>query len=139
MLVDRFTIRLAPVFDNGNAFFNKRNPSLTERRLGDQQLVEQDALQGRSFFTDDEDHHIHPFRFIVSMQNEDCNMAVLRFARRLNLDAVRAIIDEIPKEAFDLPVMSQMQKDFYKNLLETGYEKGILPVLEKLISQKRMP
>ncbi|WP_434311666.1 HipA domain-containing protein [Hominifimenecus sp. rT4P-3] len=132
ILVDRFHIQLAPVFDNGNALYNKRNPSLTERRLTEPALLEQDALQGRSFFTDDEDHHIHPFRFLASMENEDCNAAVLRFAERLDLEKVNALIDGVPEQAFGLPVMSQVQKEFYKNLLKMGYEKGIQPVVAKL-------
>lgn len=137
LLIDRYTAKLAPVFDNGNALFNKRNPSVMERRLVTESSIREDALQGTSFFTDDEDHHIHPFKFIASMQNEDCNAAVLRFAERLDMEKVKAIIQEIPEQAFGLPVISSMQKGFYIKLLETAYEQGIRPVVAKLREMER--
>lgn len=61
LLLGRYTAKPAPVFDNGNAFFNKRTPSVLERRGSEPVLVEQDVFTGVSFFLDDNDHHIHPF------------------------------------------------------------------------------
>lgn len=137
LLTTPYVKKLAPVFDNGNAFFNKRNLSLTERRLADDALTEQDALKGLSFFTDDNDKHIQPFQYIASMDNKDCNAAILRFVERLDMDKVRNIISEIPEQAFGLPVISPVQKDFYIKLLETAYEEGIRPVAEKLLAKER--
>ncbi|MCC8102568.1 MAG: CtkA family protein [Clostridiales bacterium] len=136
LLADRYTVRIAPVFDNGNSFFNKRNPSLTGRRMESPTLVEQDALKGLSFFTDDNDHHIHPFDYIAAGENEDCNAAVLRFVEHLDMKKVIDMIENIPETAYDLSVMPSIQKAFYIQLLETAYEKGIRPVAERLISIK---
>ncbi len=137
LLTTPYVKKLAPVFDNGNAFFNKRNLSVTERRLADEVLTEQDALNGLSFFTDDNDKHIQPFQYIASMNNKDCNAAILRFVERLDMDKVRNIISEIPEQAFGLSVMSPVQKEFYIKLLETAYEEGIRPVAEKLLAKER--
>lgn len=126
------TRRLAPVFDNGNAFFNKRGISVMERRLTDADKMQEDALSVRSFFTDENDKSIRPFRYMMEGGNADCDAAILRFAERLDMGRVEDIINEIPEEAFGLTVMPAMQREFYIRLLHTTYEQGIRPVVEKL-------
>lgn len=132
LLIKPYSMELAPVFDNGNALFNKRNNSLMERRASMEQFVLDDIMNIRSFFKDENDHSIHPFRFIASMTNADCNAAVLRFAKRINMDQINAIIDNMPLQAFDLTVITTEQKDFYKKILKTAAEQNILLVAEKL-------
>lgn len=132
LLETRYTTKLAPVFDNGNAFFNKRDPSFAEQRFENDTSVLEDVKTGVSFFTDDADRHIHPFSFMATLKNEDCNAAVLRFADRLDMGKVRTVIDEIPEQAFGLPVISAAQKKFYIKLLETAFEQGIRPVVARL-------
>lgn len=137
LLAGRFTTELAPVFDNGNAFFSKRNPSAMERRLNENINIENDIRTGVSFFMDDNDEHIHPFSYIAAMENEDCNAAVLRFSDRLDMDAVKRIIDDIPEEAYGLTIMPAVQKEFYMRLLEAAWEKELRPVVEKLQNRER--
>ena len=47
LLLDRITgdIQLAPVYDNGNAFFNKRSSAQMKQRLSDIALMESDAYK----------------------------------------------------------------------------------------------
>lgn len=137
LLVTRYTTKLAPVFDNGNAFFSKRNFSVTERRLNEAEAVENDIQSGMSFFTDNNDKHIHPFQFIAAMENADCNAAIMRFVERLDMNKVEQIIEEIPEKAFSLDVILPVQKEYYKKLLYTAYKQEILPVAEKLKDQER--
>ncbi|EOS42385.1 CtkA family protein [Lachnospiraceae bacterium JLR.KK009] len=133
LLLGRYTIELAPVFDNGNALFNKRTVSVEERRGKDTSLVKQDVFTGVSFFLDDNGHHLYPFRFMESMENNRCNDAILRFAGKLDMDRMFGIIDAIPEHAWGLNVISKAEKDFYKQLLETAWREGIAPISEKLV------
>ena len=137
ILSTRYTKDLAPVFDNGNAFFAKRNASLAEQRLADQALIEEDIKTGVSFFTDDNDKHIHALDYIASMQNPECNAALLRFAENINMAEVRTLIESIPEEAFGLEVLSASQKKFYIELLETTYEERFKPAIEELKMRER--
>lgn len=127
------TIELAPVFDNGDALFDKRTVSVAERRGKDTSLVKQDVFTGVSFFLDDNGHHLHPFQFMESMENSGCNDAILRFAGKLDMDRMFGIIDAIPEHAWGLNVISKAEKDFYKQLLETAWREGIAPISEKLV------
>ena len=132
LLVSRYTTTLAPVFDNGNAFFNKRDSSLARARLESEDDIANDVLNIVSFFTDDEDRHIHPLAYIESLQNAECTAALLRFAERVDLDAVRAIVDEIPETTFGLPVISPAQRELYESIMETVAVKSFNPTLDKL-------
>lgn len=127
------TLCMAPVFDNGNAFFNKRNPSVAARRLQDEESIAQDALgTSVSFFLTDDERHIHPFEYIESLQNQDCTDALLRFAEKLDMGKVWNIIDSIPETAFGLNVISKEQKELYYRMMEVIVTRSINPTLERL-------
>ena len=49
LLVAGGSVTLAPVYGNGNAFFNKRGADLFRKRLDEERLLREDALSGRSF------------------------------------------------------------------------------------------
>ena len=127
------SVLIAPVFDNGNAFFNKRNPSVAEKRIQDDESIAQDALgTGTSFFLDKTGRHIHPFAYIESLQNPDCTAALVRFAKRLDMNKVRSIINGIPEQAFGVEVISSAQKEHYIRMMEIIVERSISPTLERL-------
>lgn len=132
LLVSRYTTTLAPVFDNGNAFFNKRNPSVTERRLADLSKIEEDVKTGVSFFTDNNDKHIHPFDYIESLQNQDCTNALIRFSDRLDMERIREVIHGIPDKEFGLDIITAEMKEHYILVMETAVEKRINPVLKRI-------
>lgn len=132
LLVSRYTTRLAPVFDNGNAFFNKRTPSVTEKRLTSDNAIADDALNILSFFTDDTDQHIKPLKFIESLENSECTKALIRFAQRCHMEEIRKIINGIPEHAFGLDIITPQTKEMYVRVLETILEKSFNPTLGKI-------
>ncbi len=127
------TATSAPVFDNGNSFFNKRTPVVAENHLNNISSMIQDAYgTGVSFFLDDSGSHIHPFDFIESGVNEDCTEALKRFISHCDLKKIMAIFDEIPESAFDKEVLSPSTKQHYKTMLKLSYEDRLLPAYKKL-------
>lgn len=56
------------------------------------------------------DKKINYYSYISSMENEDLNNALLRIVPRINEDAVRKMVDATP-------LLSDLQKDFYKAML----------------------
>lgn len=126
-------ILIAPVFDNGNSFFNKRNPSASEWRMLEPANIEGDAIGTNvSFFLTQDERHIQTFKFIESLSNPDCTAALLRFASRIDMEKVRGIINEIPEEAYGIPVLTSSQKSHYIAMLEIIVEKSLNPTLERL-------
>jgi len=118
---------LAPVFDNGNAFFNKRSLAQMEKRVGDTDAMKNDAFTAvkcayKYTGLDNEGMLINPFTFISQGENADCGAAVGRFLRSLNFGAVTDIINNIPETVGNLTVMPHIQKAFYIELLRMRLE-----------------
>ena len=130
LLVDGDAVELCPVFDNGNAFFNKRSPSLMERRLQSEALVSQDIKTSRSFFLDPSGHHIHPLDFIAESRDPNLRAAVLLVADSLSrggLEEISAMIEGLPDESLGLPVSSGQHRELYARMVERTAREHVLP------------
>jgi len=115
-------LSLAPVYDNGNAFFNKRSLVQMEKRLGDEVAMREDAyITPRCVYKytglDNEGHRINPFDFIKRGENADCSAAAARFLAAVDMSAIEKIIDDIPEVTGALAVMPKIQKEFYMELM----------------------
>ena len=115
-------IELAPVYDNGNAFFNKRSIAQMEKRLGNEKLIEEDAVKTlvstyKYTGLDNEGHRINPFTYIMTKENEECTAAVARFVLSVDMGTIERLIDLIPENKGNLAIMPKVQKDFYLELL----------------------
>ena len=121
---------LAPVYDNGNAFFNKRSLKQMEKRLGDASFMHEDAYGTPASvykYTDlDNERQIHPFKYIKESGNQDCRDAVSRFLKRIDMKKVEALIKGIPESTGNLAVMPNIQKEFYLELLNIRLEQLML-------------
>ena len=121
-------VTLAPVYDNGNAFFNKRSIAQMEKRLAHHQLMEEDSFLNPTCVykytgLDNEGHTIKPFDFMARGEIEECNQAIERFVNTVNFKRIKKVIDDIPEAYGSLQVMPQIQKDFYKELLKIRCDK----------------
>ena len=128
ILIGDTDVTLAPVYDNGNAFFNKRSIAQMEKRIKDKNLIAQDAYQTLTCAykykgLDNEGHRINPFVFIASGDNPDCTNAVRWFMENVNMSEILGIIDGIPESFDGFAVMPEIQKAFYKELLAVRYNK----------------
>lgn len=132
VLVKRYSVELAPVFDNGNALFNKRSESTMQRRIEAPENIENDLDASTSFYQDENGKQIHPFAFMAQSSNPDLLAALKRFAQNLNLPAVDSIINNIPEYYGEIPVASVAQKQYYKTLLHEAALARILPLAKAL-------
>ncbi|MCL1882729.1 MAG: hypothetical protein FWF81_03135 [Defluviitaleaceae bacterium] len=119
---------LSPVYDNGNAFFNKRSIAQMEKRLSDIDEMEQDAFKTmRCVYKyrglDNESHNINPFEFIENTKIQGCRNALDRFLSKINISDIISLIDEIPEHYEALSIMPHMQKKFYIKLMEIRLDK----------------
>ena len=71
------------------------------------------------------DKKINYFEFIGSLENEDCNKALLRLFPKINIDKINEIIE-------DIPYISNIRKKFYKDIINLRYEKILKFSYEKL-------
>jgi hypothetical protein len=131
LLINGSSIDLAPVYDNGDAFFCGANFPSGMAQTEKEVLIKEAALAGWSFFLENNGKKINPLEYMKTTENKDCLEALKRFSKRLNLNEILAFIQAIPNEAFGLVVISDEQKSFCKSFLKKTYEDGILPVLKQ--------
>jgi hypothetical protein len=134
ILIDQRTgeATLAPVYDNGNAFFNKRSLAQMEKRMGDRAAMRDDAYLTplcayKYSGLDNEGIKINPFAYIKRGENADCNSAVRRFVKTADMSKIEAFIDGIPETAGNLAVMPGTQKEFYKDILRIRLNEALIP------------
>lgn len=136
LVVDRETkeLRIAPVYDNGAAFFNKASDTKLNIIYNNEFKFKQSVYESAISIYRQAGKPINPLKFIESMVNKDCNEAILRIVPKINLLDIQAIFNELPEKYNKLPVLSKIQKDFYMKALKYKYEKVLLPIYNKLIS-----
>ena len=71
------------------------------------------------------DKKINYFEYISSLQNEDCNQALLRMFPKINIQEIYSIIDETP-------FISDIRKEFYKKIINMRYEMILQYSYDKL-------
>ena len=124
--------RLAPVYDNGNSFNNKRTEAAIERRLSKDELIRQDALDVRSCYITDKGKPIAPLKYIASGQDPQCTLAFGRFMERYEPDRLYSLIDSIPEQAMGVTVLPEGFKEYHKAVMAWRYENVFVPAWEDL-------
>ena len=124
----KHTIELAPVYDNGNAFFNKRSVIQMEKRIHNEKDMLQDAITNVSCIykyseMGGRSDHIKPFIFMEQTQNIDCKKAITRFLKSVDMEKITEMIESIPQYAEVLTIMPDGQKTFYLKLMEIRLTK----------------
>jgi len=66
------------------------------------------------------------------MKYEDCSKSVKRLVPIIEekLEKIRQLIEEIP-------VISDIQKEYYKTMIETRYEKVLYPLWTKILNEDK--
>lgn len=125
--MNRKSLSLAPVFDNGNAFFNKKGIANMEKRLADPIAMTEDAY--KTFLCvykykaiNEEGRKINPFTFIKQGDDPNCTAAVARFLTCVDMTKIEAMINTVPETFGPLSVMPRVQKDYYLALMRLRLE-----------------
>lgn len=116
--------QLAPVFDCGSCLFPL---------MGDEEIkslpkseYKNHAINVYSCYREN-GRRIHAANYIISGKNPECNEAVKRILRNLDLQKVLTIIDDM-----DQGFISKERKDFYKEVLNIRYQYVLVPALRKI-------
>ena len=146
IMTDRKEYKLAPIYDNGNSFFPKHSLDKIKEILNNENKFNSVLLNGNTPFKY-KDKNVDSIRVIkkLSLNLEDKSAEALEFGKQLkeavkrvvpkiNLKAIKEVINEIPEKYNGLEIMPKEMKKFYIKLLEQRYEKILLPSYEKIIN-----
>ena len=118
-------IEIAPIYDCASCLY----PQLTDERIT-QIINDEEEMEARVFVFPTSaikinDKKINYFEYISSLENEDCNQALLRIFPRINIKEINCIIDQTP-------FISDIRKDFYKKIIQMRYEMILQYSYEKI-------
>ncbi len=122
-VTDEMTI--APVYDCGSCLFPQADDSIMQKTVDnvDEQNVRiyQIPLSGIKI----NGAKINYYDFIYSLENDDCNEALMRILPKIDLNKIYRIID-------DTPYITELQQCFYKTMLRERKEKILDAAARKL-------
>ena len=75
------------------------------------------------------DKKINYYEYISSLQNEDCNKALVKLFPKIDLEKINSIIN-------DTPFISNIRKEFYKKILKLRYDEILKVNYNKLVQKK---
>lgn len=122
---NRYT--LAPVFDNGSCLF----PNLVDEAEMQEIIASEEETNKRVFKFPTSQVKLNGkkssyFEVINSLQFEECNEALRYVMLQLDMTKIEKLID-------DTPLISEVQRVFYKHMLTARYNKILLDSFEKLV------
>ena len=120
------TAEIAPVFDCGSCLLPQADEKVMKTILENENELNARIFQFPTSAIKLNDRKINYYDFISSMQNENCNKAILRLVPNIDIELISEFIDNVP-------YISDLQKEFYKTYITARYEKILLPAYRKLI------
>lgn len=123
-------MEIAPVYDCGSCLFPQADDIIMQDTLDSQEernlRIYQIPLSGIKI----NGTKINYYDFIYSLENKDCNRALMRIHPKIDLAKINQIID-------DTPYINALQKRFYKTMLKERKEKILDVSVEKLRKRER--
>ena len=124
---------IAPVYDNGNCLNNKWDDEKMRIVMSDESKIEAEAYKARRCIFELQGKRVNPYHVIKSMEYSECIEAVQRLT-----PVIGKCINEIRSMIEDIPIISEVQKQFFVLMIEYRYEKVLLPTYQKLLSKEIM-
>ena len=132
---DKINYLVTPVFDNGASFYSKSSDEKMKGILEDFSKRKQVFYDSSICSFNENGKIINPLKYIESMKNVDCNNALIELFPKIDMDKIKKIFDDIPKEYNGLVVLSDSQKEFYYQSLLYKYENVLKVIYKKLIDK----
>jgi hypothetical protein len=118
-------ITLAPIYDCGSCLFPQADERIMKSVLNNPEELEVRVFERPLSGIKIDGKKIQYFKFIASLENEDCNRALKRIVPRIDMKKINTLIDETP-------FITELQKDFYKTILKERKERILDYSLQKL-------
>jgi len=123
-------VELAPIFDCASCLY----PTLTDQDM-EEYLNNPIEMEKRVFVFPNsalriDNNKINYFDYINSLENVDCNNALLKVFPRIDLNKINEIID-------NTEMISNVRKRFYKEIIKLRYDKILKSSYDKLLDENK--
>lgn len=123
-------VTIAPIYDCGSSLYPQADETIMRDTLDNQQQRDLRTFSLPLSGIKINNQRINYFDFISSLKNTDCNKALKRILPKINMDKIFSIVDETP-------FISELQKQFYKTMLQTRKERILDFSMEKLRKREK--
>ena len=122
-------IEIAPVYDCASCLYPKLTDEMIKEIISNDEEMEARVYIFPTSSLKINDKKINYFEYISSLENEDCNKALLKLFPKIDLEKINLIINETP-------FISGIRKEFYKKILKLRYEIILKTNYEKLLGTR---
>lgn len=124
------TAEIAPVYDCGSCLYPQLAVEDMKSVLENKEEINKRIFVFPSSVIEENGKKISYFEFISSLKNEECNAALKRIYRRIDMEQLNKIVDETP-------ALLPEQRDYYKIMLWERKEKILDYSMEQLLKQEQ--
>ena len=124
-------VKISPIFDCGSCLFAEMDMNLKIQVMKQRSELEYRLYVIPKSAIMQNEKKISYFNFLKSNENADCTESLVDISNRIDLDKINQMIDEIP-------LISDIEKKFYKYLLKERKE-GILNKAISEITKEKEP
>lgn len=120
---------IAPVYDNGNCLNSKWDDEKMQIVMDDASKMEAEAYKARRCIYELQGKRVNPYYIIESMEYQECSDAVRKLTPKIEscMSQIWLMIEEIP-------VLSEIQKQFFTLIIQSRYEKVLRSIYQKLMA-----
>lgn len=129
---DNGNLKVSPVYDNGASFYSKSDDEKLENNYNDEFKFKQSVYDSSTCSFSKNGHKINPLKYIESMENEDCNKALINVISKIDFTKIENIINSIPTTYHGLNVCSDIQKKYYIKAMKYRYDNVLIPTYKEL-------
>ena len=123
-------ISIAPIYDCGSCLFPQADNEIMQKTLDNPADLEIRIFERPLSGIKINNQKIQYFKFISSLENDDCNKALKRILPKIDIDKIYKIVD-------DTPFISDLHKNFYKTILKERKERILDFSYQKLCNHDR--
>jgi len=124
------TAEIAPVYDCGSCLYPQLSADGMKKVLNNDDEINQRIFVFPASSIEENGKKISYFDFISSLKEPDCNKALKRITKRIDMDKIYELIEKTP-------TLLPIQKDFYNVIITERKEKILDYSMDLLIKQER--
>lgn len=123
------TAAIAPVYDCGSCLLPQADETVMRNVLSNESELHSRVFTFPRSAIKYQGDKINYYNFLTAAENDDCNSALLRIVPQIDMEAIHALIDEVP-------FLTDLQRSFYKTYLDARYNLILSPIYDELIGQQ---
>lgn len=115
---------LAPIFDNGNCFYNKSDEDKISIILKDEARLKSSALNTVTIYENDEGTNIFS-KDLLKIKNTELKIAISKVRNNVknHLEDIKKFINEIPEEYNNNVIISKIRKEYYFKTFKIRFDE----------------